>query len=115
MVLRWLAGQTKFARKDYLDYVLEKWRSLPDRDPSGTKPRRPHTEYVAVDWRVRAMLKKHRDRTGRGTHSLLSRANDVPQGLTPRVIEGWLAGYCKTARKDHLDYVRKLWRRLPSQ
>lgn len=117
MVQAWLDGATRTARKDHLEFALEAWRSRRSRK----RPKRPKrnlatdSDYVILLPKDREYLHAQKDRTGRGTHSLLANMPDVPDGLTPRVIEGWLDWRCRTARKDHLAYVRKLWRRPPTR
>ena len=112
----WLDGRTKSAREHYLHYVLTTWRALPTASTpvSPSRASKPHREFIAVTPRIRDSLHQHKKRTGRGPHSLLSDMPDVPEGLTPRVIMGWLEGRSKTARWEHIDYVRKLWRRVPT-
>lgn len=117
MVQAWLDGGTRTARKDHLEFALETWRSHETRKVP-KPPRRSlatESDYAILQPKDREFLHAQKDRTGRGTHSLLANMPDVPDGLTPRVIEGWLDGRCRKARKDHLAYVRKLWKRLPTR
>lgn len=116
MVEAWLAGGTRSARTDHVEFVLQAWRSKGTRK-TPKRPRRnlaTNSDYVILLPKDREYLLAQKNRTGRGTHSLLATAPDVPDGLTPRVIQGWLDGRCRKARKAHLAYVRKLWRRLPT-
>lgn len=79
--------------------------------PSRRVPK-SQTEYVALTPPVRESLHTRRQRTGRGTHSLLSNMPEVPDRLTLRLITTWLHVRCISVPSGHIDYVRELWRRL---
>lgn len=41
-----------------------------------------------------------------GLHALFSARTDIPDGLTPSIVDHWLSGNSRTARQDHLDFTR---------
>lgn len=97
----WLSGTAKTARADHLAFVLRKWAELPTR--------------IAITQGMREALKAERDRTGVAPRDLLKGDADAPEKLSSHVIENWLSGIAATALEDHLDYVLRKWRALPTR
>ncbi len=59
------------------------------------------------------MLKAERDRAGVGFAKLLSTTENVPDGLTDKIIFTWL-GKTKSARRNHLAFVLERYAALPT-
>ncbi|MGQ0526647.1 MAG: hypothetical protein ACT4OY_01230 [Alphaproteobacteria bacterium] len=58
-----------------------------------------------------ATLRDYKARTGVAVMALLNKSpEDVPQGLTSTLINSWLEGKTKSARKAYLEYVLNEWR-----
>ena len=104
-VYRWLAGNTKIARTDYLDFMLNAWKPYPD-EPAVAR------EAITEDMiqKIQAEIK----RTGIGTATLLKRDKEnVPKGLNSPLIYNWLIGITKTAQTDYLEYISQAWAKYP--
>lgn len=57
---------------------------------------------------------KEKNRTGIAASGLVKGKKDsMPAGLNSNIINGWLRGTIKTAKKEHWDYVIWLWHDLP--
>lgn len=99
----WFENTRVKARRDHLDYVLARWRSLRD------------------DGRVRLAilpdhideLRGHIERTGVSIKQLLENADDVPGRLSLPMLRSWFTESPPHARQEHLDYVFARWRNLP--
>jgi hypothetical protein len=119
LVNRWIGGIAKSAPQRQIDYVLARWRALPDG--AGLRPRPKQIpakpEGRRSDWpdhrpildEDRAALEAHRERTKIGASTLLKGATDLPPGLTPNVVSSWLTGRAKTADPTHFAYVLARW------
>lgn len=101
IISNWIEGKNKTLRKDHLEYVLKLWNSFPDG------PNR-----IQITPKIKEELCKHRNRTGIGSHAITTISDDCPKGLTSGIIQYWLDGSIKTARKEHLDYILCLWNTL---
>lgn len=119
LVNRWIGGVAKSAPQRQIDYVLERWRALPDEAGLRPRPKQLPTKPEArrSDWpdhrpisdADRAALKAHRERTKIGASTLLRGATDLPPGLTPNVVSSWLTGRAKTADPTQFAYVLARW------
>lgn len=57
---------------------------------------------------------KEKNRTGIAASGLVKgKKLTMPVGLNSNIINGWLRGTIKSARKEHWDYVISLWHELP--
>lgn len=86
-------------------YLLDRYAKLPDI-PS---------ERAPISDIFRQKLHTERKRTGVSSAGLLIEASDPPDGLTANIINSWLTGRAKTARKDHMDWVIATYRRAPNK
>lgn len=60
------------------------------------------------------VLRKHMDRTGLGSHALLSgRRKEAPKGLRAYTIDNWLSGRVRTVDAEYYEYVAALWEATP--
>lgn len=98
IITNWIEGKNKTLRRDHLDYVLKLWSEIPDGP-----------ERIEITPEIRATLCRHRDRTGIGSHAITTIRDDCPEGLSSGIIQYWLDGKTKTARRDHLEYIIGLW------
>ena len=97
----WLAGQTMTARHDHVAFVLDAYRALPQN----------HT--VEISRHQRRELQQLRAQSGIGPTALLRGQRDaIPDGLTAEQVRRWLSGEVQQVRRDHLDWVRRRWRKL---
>jgi hypothetical protein len=99
LILLWISGAVKSAREDHFAYVLRLW--------NGADPVLPVTNDL------RARLLEERRRTGISAAMLLRGDLGAPEGLKPSIVEGWLSGACKSARRSFLDHVMRRWQELP--
>ena len=96
-------GLLKRIRREYLEFVLSEWNKQAD-----APTRTPITSEML------AHMLKEKERTGIGPMALLhGTKKDRPQGLTTSLMDSWLAGRTKSARKDHLDFVFRRWEEMP--
>ncbi len=100
----WLSGVRKSARKDYFEYVSEKWKDL------SISPYR----YIKITDRKWEDLNYEKERTNVGALNLFKNIDNIPEGLTYKMVAGWLSKTTGTARKDYFEYVLQKWRLLPS-
>lgn len=100
-ITAWLRGTTKRANEHHLNFAIERWRSVTPR----VKITRAHLTEI----------KRHALRSGVVWHSLLSSIEPRPEGLDSRTISGWVNGYVKTARADHLNAVIEALQSLPDK
>lgn len=104
----WLYRRCKSANKDYLAFVLEQWRSLPDGDRQASLKKdreggaRP--EYTLITPELRALLNSYADRQFL-PGVVLKLYPDYPTGLKPNHITTWIHGPAKQARTEHLEFV----------
>lgn len=71
------------------------------------------TKLIRITPEIRTRLLEYKDNTGVGINKLLNEASNVPEGLTPGRIGGWLSGVTKNAYKDHLDFALTEWQKYP--
>lgn len=102
LVNRWLSGMVTQAHPAHIEYVLNRWKSLPD---SGR---------VEITHTMRATLHAHKQRTGVGPRGLFRYMESVPEGLYYQTITAWLIGKIKSAQKSHFACVLHTWERMES-
>ena len=64
---------------------------------------------VVITHELQTTLKNYCDISGLDGERLLTNAKDLPQGLRGSMINNWISGRFKTARKDHLNFVLKAY------
>lgn len=99
----------KSIRKDYMDYLIGEFvkkEELADHEVQLIDAEGNPTKYLEE-------IRHHHNRTAVGTISLLRNKSELPRGLTPSQIEGWIAGKTKIAQLENVNYVLELWRSLP--
>jgi hypothetical protein len=95
----WLSGDIKTARRDYLDFVLETWRSV--------------SRKVPITGDIRHTLLAEKSRTGCGADQLFNAMKNKPKGLSAGAVGNWFTGATKNARADHLRCVINAYAQLP--
>lgn len=119
MITSWLEGKVKTADPEHLDYVLRRWRAVPERAElthdlhRGIRRQRYRRPRMELDEERLAFLRSERRRTGVGPSRLMKTAEDVPDGLTVNMLTNWLMGQNRQVRQDHFEYVLDLWASLP--
>lgn len=114
-VNRWIGGIVTSASMRHVAYVTRRWAALPDdagRTTTGGKPlprrgrrvadgndRIPVTEAMASE--LRAELA----RTGIAHATMLDGIDDLPPGLTPRIVKGWLYRDAATTDARYWEFV----------
>lgn len=104
-MIRWMKGIGPQLSEPYLAYLLDRYAKLPDI-PS---------ERAPISDIFRQQFRAERKRTGLSSAGLLKSASDAPDGLTTNIINSWLTGGAKTARKDHMDWVITAYSAAPDQ
>ena len=97
----WMEERLISAPQEHVEYVLEKWESL------------PVFEFGEMTEDILDVLKQHYHRTKIGPKTLLKDAADKPEGLRPHIIAAWLNARSRSYRKDHLKYVLERWGAMP--
>ncbi|MGB4106168.1 MAG: hypothetical protein WBK55_00030 [Alphaproteobacteria bacterium] len=96
-------GLLKKTRREYMEFVLSEWKKQADTT----------TIRITITPEMFAHMLKEKERTGFGPMALLhGTKKERPQGLTTSLMDSWLAGRTKSARKDHLDYVFRRWEEM---
>ncbi len=114
----WLMKNARSAYPSYMRYVLKVYKTLPDCDIARNQARfdnynrKNPLPRVPID---RALLLQHKKRTGLGAVRLLKKQQDIPMGLSPYMVSGWLAGNTKTAIERYYNYVLTLYKSLPEK
>lgn len=95
----WLTGKTRTAKPGHLEYVLKLWMERPDC-------------IELTPERLRE-IRELADSTGLNPWKLIRmcRDDEVPEGLYPAVIHKWLEGEAETARRDHIEFALRRWRK----
>ncbi|WP_300532429.1 hypothetical protein [Maricaulis sp.] len=99
IIVSWMRGASKRARKRHLEFVLERWPKV--------IPILPITDEIQTE------IVGHLDRTGFNYRALIAKIPDRPDKLDDTKIMRWVKGYARNARKDELDAVLKTLRALP--
>lgn len=120
MVNDWIANRLHIVCPSHWNHVLKHWSALPDcaahvkriadRQRKPGRPRDPEgTERIAVSAAMTVYLRSEMIRTGVDLARDIIDARGAPDGLTIRVVRGWLYHAAKTTRKDHWDFtIRRL-------
>jgi len=110
MIHNWLGGIVKSAREDHYVYVLNRWRSLPDRTvkPPPT-PKDPARISIPAD--ILAKLTAERKRT-RQAAAIFDGRSDRPDGFKPKMLSSWLSCQSSTAHSEHLAYALKCYAQM---
>ena len=103
-ISRWLSGSSKTAPNEFADYVLQKCQEL-ERSPQ---------RLVTITGDIQQDLRREKERTDVGARSLFQQFNEIPEGLTHQMVQNWLTKKSTCGRKDHVDFILKNWRLLPS-
>ena len=110
IVQAWAHGTVDAAYVAHWNGLTAQLRSLPDAAAgprnglAGSQARRAITADELAE------LRAHRERTGIGGAILLRTAADIPAGVTPSMISGWVNASIKSANPDHLAYVLARYR-----
>jgi len=108
----WITGATKNARADHLELVISAYASLPDNAFQTHDARRSRhilSDRIRITPEIVKELKAYQDKSGFGPTALLKGRSDCPAQLTANRINGWLVGRIKSAGKDELAYLRRIW------
>lgn len=105
IIQAWRSGQIKTAREDHLEYLLERWRSMPN-----AITRLPMSEEIHM--RIRTEI----DRTGVGIVKLLKLfADEKPEGLSTSLLNNYSCGKGATVRVDYYMFAINSWAKLPNK
>lgn len=91
LISGWFSGHSKTARRDHIEWLLEKWEQAPD------------LVFITEDISLR--LRQEIERTGVKPINLLKKSEEQPAGITQLILYGWIDGRIKTANKDLLNWV----------
>ncbi|MEO1452096.1 MAG: hypothetical protein AAFV07_21370 [Bacteroidota bacterium] len=73
------------------------------------------TNWIELFPLLKDQLRGEQKRTGICSDRLLDGRDDIPGGLSAKVIDLWLAKSAKRAEAQQYEYVMSLYRALPSQ
>jgi hypothetical protein len=116
MLDTWLRGSVDRARRSHLEYILRRWKELPDGASvakSSAHNIRSKCPRIVITEEMRQTLIRERERTGATIRFRVRRDPNLPSGLTPALISNWLNGRIRSARPDHWEFVMSWWRSLP--
>lgn len=112
-------GKVKKIRRHYIEYALHLWAETPDAviAPIPRESEKLILRRIVLTVDMRSALLAERERSGVMEKALVNwlEASPVTDFHPPSssVINGWMTGHAKTARKDHFDMVLAVWRALP--
>ncbi|MBK9268076.1 MAG: hypothetical protein IPM67_05235 [Sphingomonadales bacterium] len=118
LVNDWIANRVCVARSRHWDHVIKCWSALPDgefhRRRFAAKRRGPGrpvdpkgSKRIHLNAAMAVLLRSELDRTAADIEKDIVQARFAPDGLTKRVIYGWLYLEVKTAREDHWLFVTR--------
>lgn len=76
--------------------------------------KRQSQDTIKLNPKIIAELKAERDRTSVGPQALLKPYKNEPAGLNHPMITHWLGGRIKTAKREHVEFVKAAWAELES-
>lgn len=101
LIQSWLGHHTKTARKDFVEFVLQEWRSLPS------------DETVKITPALQSEIRDEIERTGKGPSALFRGMRMQPDcTVTACNVKSWLSGNSQTAPRSQLEFVLAHWRSL---
>lgn len=103
VVNRWLSGIERTARPDQIEFILSRYRVLPDAS-LGAGRSVPSTR-LSLTQHMRDELEAEFVRTCATVASLTESATDLPAGLNARVIRSWVYGEAKSVDPRHWSFV----------
>lgn len=117
MINRWIGGVIKTASQAHLDYVLQKWSGLADNagrvlsegillPTSRSKFASASSKPIAITKKMSLFLRAEFERTGMSPHNFMDNIENVPDGLTSRIIQGWLYQHAKTGNAAFWNFVQ---------
>ncbi|GAB5469823.1 MAG: hypothetical protein Kilf2KO_28530 [Rhodospirillales bacterium] len=123
-----LSGRNKTISTEVLEYLRnhsgapppatprgpDKDLTIPPRSPSKRPLRQvPGTTYVAITDEIYEQLHREVHRTGLSPAQLLHGQDEIPKGLTARLISTWLYGTAQSAEAHYLWFVLEGYDALP--
>ncbi|WP_370173005.1 MULTISPECIES: hypothetical protein [Hyphomonas] len=96
MVTHWLGGRVKSVEKDHFAYVLKLWFAEP------TNP------TVQIDAALLDELRDSMKASGLTPEIIIRMSRDLPSGLTAGKMKSILSGTTRSARSDHIDYLKRV-------
>lgn len=121
----WLNDRVKSANRVHLNYVLERWRGMPDRGwyNSPVKNRKSHPLMPRVRKTIslaekispetRELLRERFSAKKISVAAFLRRFHPETENLTIGIISNWINGRTKRVAKEQLDFVLSRLETLP--
>jgi hypothetical protein len=107
-VNRWMNGLIRAAPRCHYDYVVARWKALPDATATQKRGKRYPTAsdaWIEVTDAMSSHLRLELARTGLDHAVMFEGLIDVPPGLNARIVKGWLYEEAETTRTAHWKYV----------
>ena len=95
MVISWLTRNARTAKPEHLEFAVEMWRSLPEKEEHPT---------IRLDDDRMKRLKGFRTAGFIPTRAF-DGAPDIPNGLSAATVSRWLGGHADNVREDHWKWV----------
>lgn len=95
MVRQWLVGTAQRADKANVEFVMARWKALPDYDD----------EWVTLTEQQRQDLKALKKRAQISWERFFRECEDLPSGLSFDLFNVVIYGGCRSIRKHHYKYV----------
>lgn len=96
-----LSGDSTRARPSHLNYLLERYRAL------------PNSRHIALSDDIVQSLRREKQRTGVSIKQLIERNPALLRDIKPGLVQHWLAGTLATIDQDKLKRVMQAWAALP--
>ena len=99
-----LLGKTKYVKREYVDFVLDEYRAVPDWDDV----------YIENNAHIRDELKSLASATGLPITRIFKSRDDLPDGLSIRSYVRWFHNKNPTRgiNREHYAYLIKLFKSL---
>lgn len=101
----WMSGKIMTADRGKVEFVLERWRSIPSRDE----------RWMTVSQKQREHLRAEIARTGISHSYFFHGRDDLPAGLTLNLFEHTLSGQTKSIRRHHFYYIIRVLEGMPDR
>ncbi|MCR9261192.1 MAG: hypothetical protein NXH95_15830 [Pseudomonadaceae bacterium] len=119
VIQSWMDGSVKTADSGLLSAVLRAYKEIPEHFWRGNVTGKGRTAlksaYEDITEGMRNALLEEKRRTNVTPFQLLKGSVQTPDGLNPRIIDQWLNGLKKKAKKHHLAFVLDAYEALPDR
>lgn len=104
IIQSWFLQHKTHEQKDYIDFVLKAWKTLPDAEIK-----------IIISKPIIEQLRREECRTQVSIDVLLKNEKSLPNGITVKEAHLWFEGDIKTVKKEVVDILLRLYASLPDK